>query len=997
MLKEGIRTGNIIQTTIGKYERITIPFVSDIPLTGEVLQFVPGIYTDSFPYPSNVAFQIIYPAGPGDYEMDIISCKNYKATLNVVNAYNFKIEFNFFVSKDYKEWITNSAYNNANVFEVNYDYIGKLGFYVKVGSSEISASAQIQINSFCEDHMIFDENGYIAGEDLEIKIKTSGTVSNNYYVGLIKKDSISSTPPIITGLIMSYAQIGATVQSVDSLPKSCIKSGHGFIQVGENSTARVTIDGSCLQNNSTYQVYIVYYQDGEWRSCISNNINQGSYKKAIIPKFTFDIKDSFNNTSTKACLGGLANQIDLDICLSIDIADYNTQLTAAGYSGTYNTYLQSVKAFESNSENASTGTPLILTDNSPVYCVNDYKSDKPLIYVIFQFVFSFAGYKDIINVPVKLIFNAIDVEYEIDVKANGKVAGELCDGDIYALDEDMSSCELFQTFDGVTYIKNEIISGTNIDQEIIPDDEIVCFKSICPGTIMTSGDCDCPECEDATIEIVQDTCSPTGAGFININISGITVKNATIDIQGIDADFTINLANTNTGTGTFTFVSGGVHKFRYIINVEDDHGCTYYYHTPWVISGENAPDCEVTNNYELNKLIALQPDCNCSPPDPDPVNIVSFDYNSDTTTQTVIASVQKQFDSQIKEESIQYSVDGGKTFDPFTGTVNNAENVFLIYDASFDDNSPAVHIEQVIQCIKDVECNNRRTITLQNISNQLIITLTDSFTSTDISDIMFVSLDNGQSYTEYNPSTEYSPVNLKGDEQIIVYTETIFDDSCNDLIATEKLDLNDENPSTCIGYNEYSLSAQYDETTGKFSVIKTGNENNLVVNQLLWTLDGNNPFDNNNSGIPYSKEVKGEGLFIVRWKLKLPYCEEIIIDGMAWGKGCINICEMPPVEVIFPETPIQVCQVDCCEGVVLEITCNEQILHVDGAPSGADIQWSGPNGYSHSGNDAPITDEGLYICTVTDNSVSPPCVSTANYTFVAPQAGIPIDDPIIVE
>ena len=344
-IHEAHSIGEVLQTPLGKYESIKVSFVSDTMLTGKVLKFNPGIYTGTLPVNLNDAFKILYPAVAGNYDFVKVNCKNHKAFITVTDAFNFTIEYRFFVSKNYNGYFPDIAYNNASVFEGT-SFTGKLGFAINVDNNYFVASRDIEINQFCSDEMDFDDDGFIPGQDLEVLIETNSTVSNNFYVGLMKLDSISNSADIIPGIVQNYVKIDSLVNQVADLPFSCFKSGYGFIQTGQKSRASVTIDGACLHEGSTYQLFAVFYQNGQWKSCISGEINQTSEKPGIEPLVTVAFTDEFDNVSTKACNKGLAKGTKSSLCVTIDVSDYDAKLIIAGYTGTFTDYLESVKAFD---------------------------------------------------------------------------------------------------------------------------------------------------------------------------------------------------------------------------------------------------------------------------------------------------------------------------------------------------------------------------------------------------------------------------------------------------------------------------------------------------------------------------------------------------------------------------------------------------------------------------------------------------------------------------
>jgi len=977
-----------IQAAIGQYITVKQSFTSDVMLTGDVLKLHPQLYADGST-PINTDYQILYPPAAGIYDFTNISGKNYKAKLKVINATSFEIHFSFFVVKP------NAT--NGNAFNTG-SFSDEIGLYLKHDSNTIVGITPINVSAFCEDEIEFVESGFIPGQDLQIQINANGTTNNNFFVGLIKEDAISNGN-IVPNLISNYAKISGGASQVDDLPFNCFSNGYGFQEQSGVSNAGVTILGSCLQSNSSYKLYVVYFQDGLWKSCISNSITAAATNSPIIPIGTFAALDEFGSEGEQ-CIKGLSTDIGLDLCFELDTSDFNTQLSNAGLIGTWSDYFVSAKAFSSNNAASYSGAPLTLSGTEPTFCVYGFKPETDgKTFVIIQLRFDYPTHSDFINVPFDLTYNAVEIPLNITV--NGGV-GELCDGETYTIDQTIDSeCEIYQSINGSTWVPNSIITGQNVNVGAIPTYGIACFKVVCSDGADGPQECECPECSDTvTIEIRQETCGDSGFGYLSVafseNVTG------TVDAQGFDGDYTLNLSNESTKVLPFTFEVGSNHNFRYIITVQTENGCEYYYHTGWISTSETVPNCDKTNTFTLDKLTQSVPDCECPDPPIECNNYASINFDCDEETGEITVSVNENFESPTQSTELLCSTDGGVSFIPCPSTIVGEQSVFITYDATFTDGCAPIHLEQTIQCVPDVPCQNNRTITLANTSNTLVITLTDAFDSGVLTDKLYVSLDNGANYTLYNPTSSYTPISLAGNEKIVVYTETIFDDGCNDLTVTKKLDLENGTtnpPGECAGYIGYTLTSSYDENTGQFTVNKTGNETNLVVNQLLWTLGGANPFDENNSGIPYYGVVTGEGIFIARWKIKLPNCPELILDTMSWGKKCCE-SEIPEivVNVEAPQVTVNVdacCDENPCPTLTLTITCLNRTLTISGAPVGSTITWVGPGGFTATGNDVifpSTTPMGLFTATVVDGD----CTYTATYDFKKPNAGTPISNPIII-
>jgi len=880
----------VIQTCIGKYESVKVSFVSDTMLTGKVLKFNPGIYTDAIPTYLNDSFKILYPAVAGPYDFIKVNCKNHKAFITVVDAFNFTIEYRFFVCKNYNGYFPDTSYSNGTAFEGS-SFLGKLGFAINIDGNYFVATKDIEITKFCDDEISFDDDGFIPGQDLEVSIETNSTVSNNYFVGLMKLDSISNAVDIIPGIVQNYAKVDRSINQVKDLPYSCFKDGRGFIQFGQRSRAMVTIDGSCLQVGSTYQIYVVFYQNGQWRSCKSGEINQASEKPGIEPLVTVLFTDEFGNESDKACNKGLAKSIKVSMCAIIDVADYDAKLTMAGYTGTFTDYLETVKAFKANGASSLTGTPLVMANTHPEYCVDDYIGDENC-FVVIQFTMNFPGYKDIINVPFEIVYDANENDINVTVTDDEGTVNEMCEGGNYTLSQDFSECIVKHSINGGSYVNSGILTGTTINESIIPQDSTVCMKVICDNTNIETGDCVCPECTDEAITatIVQNTCS---FGLLNgsITINSNNVEGLTVNIWDNNHIFNLFTAYVNSNSVNFNVelpeIYGWDKDILYeTIIVQLKNGCIYQLSSPLIVhtEGDNPGDCEVSEEVTLDHDGLSEAECDCPEETVDCNNYASVSFICDPETQTIDIILDTSLESGVESESYLCSLDGGLTFIECPSSVTGESSIFVTYDASFSDRCESIHVEQVINCGKGVECGNSREIELEYSSGQLLITLTDSFTSEILSDKLFVSLDGGVSYTEYDPSSSYTSIDLEGDEKVVVYSDIVFEDECNDLHIIKTLDLTSETENEdCEGYSGYSLAATYNQATGKFTVTKSGDESDLLINELLFTLNGANPFDSQNSGVPYSDPIEGEGNLIARWKIKKPNCSSIILDAFCFG------------------------------------------------------------------------------------------------------------------
>jgi hypothetical protein len=764
------------QAAMGQYVTVKQTFTSDVMLTGDVLKFHPQLYADGTT-PINPSYQIVYPPAAGVYDFTNLSGNNYKAKLKVVNATTFEIQFSFFVVK--QNAVSNSgALNNGSFTDL-------IGLYVKHDSSQETALMPIEVSGFCTDTVEFIESGFIPGNDLVVNFKVQGTTNNNFFVGIIKEDAISNGP-ISPNLVSNYARISSGSTQVDDIPFNCVSDGFGFQENSGESLGGITILGTCLQSNSSYKVYVVYFKDGAWKSCISNSIVATATNSPIVPKGTFMSMDEFGNEGEQ-CIKGLSTDIEIDLCFELDTADFDTQLTSKGLSGTWSDYFVSAKAFSSNNAASYSGNPLTIAGTQPTFCVYGFKPESDgKTFVIIQLRFDYPTHSDFVNVPFDLTYNAIEVS--LNVTVNGGV-GELCDGETYTIDQTLDNdCELYQSVNGSTWVPSTVITGQNINVGSIPLNSVVCFKQVCSGGAGDPQECECPECDP------QKT--------VNIDITGDSgLYELFVLVPFGNTDYYLEYTKNNQ---TFTLTSNISISFDIDdviqiieLRITDENGCIYQSTSTPAYFGlaDNSITIGQSNTLSMVSTTIYQ-DCDCPDPDPNTCeNYASINYECDEETGDITITFNENLASPTDgTPSKLCSTDGGLTFIPCPSVIMGASSVFITYDAIFTDGCAPLHVEQTVQCAIIVPCQNNRTIELLNTSNTLVINITDTFDSGVLTDKLYVSLDNGSTYTLYNPKSSYTPITLAGNEKIVVYTDTIFDDGCNDLTVTKKLDL--ENGTT---------------------------------------------------------------------------------------------------------------------------------------------------------------------------------------------------------
>lgn len=1004
-----------MQFATGQYAVVRIGFVSDVLLTGKVLKFNPGFYTDQGT-PTGNAFKIIYPASSGSYELTKVNCKNHRAFISVTNGYLFTIEFRFFVTRDLGGWIPDIPFINSTSLNTTY-FQGNLGFYVSVHRDSVKESVPIEIFQSCEYPTRFSFDNFVPGKDHTVNIETDFIPGNNIYVGLIQDGVINQAVDIIPGLIQSYSEVGDGSTPVLGLPNLLHSSSHGFIHSGGKSRAKVVISGSNLKPHSVYRVYVVYYQDGAWRSCISERIRQKSSRSPIVPVIETLITDSLDNEISTHCGRGLSNLLSYDLQVTIDETDFAAQLTAAGYGGSFYDYFVGASAFIGKSVNSNSGIPLTLTDLSPTFIVEGFTSQKPLEFVIIQLRVSIDGIIDYINIPFDLTFDPVSIDYNMTVYDADGAVDEMCDGEDFIVSKNFD-CDLYQSIDNGPYSENTIIDGLDIILANMPANSKVCFKALCTGEPFEGSPCDCPPCPTTQpFSLRLSTCERNSSGHVVFQL-GISNLNGTVT-SGSWSWFELDDPNSPTypptpksppNTGLLSNFSGanvnqvittpligsGVTNCEFIgivvtLNIEDVNGNTYEYQEYFNSMISFCGGCDIT--YAEEAALVDCEECPC----PDPVvcdNYAAFVITCDEVLHEVEISLVTNFSSTVDTEEHLCSLDGGTTFIPCPSTITGEANIFIKYDATFEEECEPIHIEQVIHCIKKVDLPDDRQIELEiDGGGNLLIDITSNFGNTPIEDILYVSLDGGDTWQQFDLLGDgYSEINLTGGEAIVVYTNTVFEEDTEDLQAQGSIEV-PKIVGSCNDYLDYSLEVEFDDEEGEFTVTKTGVEVDLETNVLLWTINGGDPFTN--GGIPYNGVQKGEGMFIAGWKIKLPNCAEKIIYAATYGKPCIKVCELPPVTLINPPlTYINTC-CDECPDLNITITCVDRTLTITGFVGGSTIEWTGPGGFTGTGNPVTFpedTPSGTFTATITNGE----CEDVINYPYTRPEAGTPIDDPIIV-
>ncbi len=955
---------NPVLAAPGQYVKRSISFVSSKPLTGKNLAVDIALYADN-EYNFNTGDAYVFQYASGVSERKI----NYKLELEVLDKYRFILHYSFFVTKDWKGFMSNTSISYRDAFNIANDISSAIFFKLRAYDrlEEITGTYRlpVKITKSCNGSITFktfvddiETTGFFYDEDLKIVFESTESVNNNYYAIFYREDAIGSVKDIAESMGFNYALINSTINQVDDdVPIQVFKLPVAFKNYKDKSIASISIDKAFIRSSGTYRCVLVYQVGGTWYSCTSGPIDEALILQATNLDFTDQITDYFNNVGDAACAKNLLKNRQITVCTTPDKDDFTTQLTNMGIGGTFDSRLVTVNCYHSSSPSIG-GIPLMPFEVSGMWCaMYTHSSDQQQQYVIFEFVFNMNGYRD-------RHFKVFDLEFvqevtyeDPDLTQGGDAIKFICEEneDLITV-ENLSSdplCTKKISINGAAYTESNILVGNQIDPTLIENGTEICILEECTAAPATTPPTlpDPEKCYQTKYTLTASNTCASEPFSITFETGGqiITKTSGGTDIV-FESNQPISLVNFNTfpGCRINTFVS--------VSSVEIPCDTTIFLTT--------------RNNAAIN-------------------------FTIDEDTQTVTLSKTTDFESTVDTEEYLVSLDGGITFINAPSTITEEEIIYVQYKVTFTDGSDPLQIEQVINNRKKIVCENSRTFELSVVDGKLEIDFTDSFESTVIEDDLFISFDDFDTHIYFDLKNDtYTPINLEGGEFVKVRTRTSFDKDCADFIIEDNIQVDDELENTeCDGdYAPYTLVVEHDSETSLFTVELNGDRNALKIDDARWTVDNGNPFDINNTGVPYTGPIMGAGLLIVRWKIQLPGCPVKFLDAFAFGTRATKI-EIPPVRIQLPNAPIQFCEVNCCVPDAY-IECVDLVLTVYGDLTGISIAWTGPNGFSATGNNVTIPDtEGEYVASLTGAA----CSNTVSYFYDKPNAGVPTDTIIIVQ
>lgn len=1039
-----------IQSTVGKYDTVKATFQADEMVSGKSIKVNIGLWLPSaqlYGISSNNAYYGVVPASGSSTLLfsNTANWQNYEVKINAIDAKTFEIEVKYFNTADSNGYIgVVNQPNLSNVFDKSYgsgtsvyDTGKNIGIYVDI--EDVTAEAKIQAvnNYWCETDFSYETTGFQAMQDMVVKFSSTAPISQSYYVGFYREDTINNYENVVDSLGLNYAFVNSGVMLVDMLPNNCITAATNIISVGGVSSGQVTIDKACLEPNGTYRMYIVYKHLGQWHSCQSGPLKlQGAAIPAIEPEVGYLTTDAFGNVYTDGCIKGLPAQGFITMCAIIDRAALDAAITANGYSGDAEDYLQSVGVTIGGQS-----LPYSIDKSLIQICANvntDYFTGSN--NVRFEVVMNYGDHTDVYNIDMPLEVVSNELTLSGTFTQDGNEIKEICaeDGDIMLnftpLGGEVDALLGQDGYYGDDGIISESDGTVVISNGYLDTDSEYCIRIIKQDPEQTGG-CECP-CDDTSITIHEYTDS---VGDLIVEVSGTGTVSGTMDgvaftrpLPAILYEFADKLIISNIhvveGDCEYdsltirTYTQNKCYKYDIYNEDNDPHDATYrrcrgtQIDTVTVQPGQHVEVCAALGSVVLSNpllmtdtllgacvaidntvTVSLTTDDTypCDDCDEDPLdcsgNTPSIDYDCDDETQTITASASGTV-TGAATDVLEYSLTG-TNYQAWGGSITGQSVVYLKRYITFSDGCPPIEVNETVFCSKTENCDNQVEIEYTLTPTLLTITETQTINSPIHYDSgLMVSINGGVTFDEYT-----GPITLVGGEEIVITHTIEFSDSCP-KINIIKTDVND-GTGTC-DYEQFELFCEYNVATTLFSADFNGDESGLTTNDKKYSIDGGNTYS------PYTGSVAGANMFLIVWEIAYPGCEkQTIIKACCKPSmlptdddGCLKVCIDGPIQVELPQQPIEVCLVECCEGFDPILECIDKMLSVTNAPAGATFAWTGPGGFTATGNPIDLTGqpEGTYYVAVTDTSTSPPCVSNGQYQFDMPNAGTPIADPIII-
>ena len=337
-------------------------------------------------------------------------------------------------------------------------------------------------------------------------------------------------------------------------------------------------------------------------------------------------------------------------------------------------------------------------------------------------------------------------------------------------------------------------------------------------------------------------------------------------------------SNLNGGDYTANLVNNSLELDTSTLN-EGDIVCVKLLSTSGPID-TNECECPDCDDLEVQMVFAQDV--------PGEINaIFTFPKNGTILVTELIQNLSSSGTGSSVELAVQHP-SAHEYFVQFTDE-DGCEYEILIETPSFAQEGYTINVQMVkltqvqpdCDCdTEDTDCQNSSvfTIACDEATQTIDVDVTDTFASTILTDTITVQIGNGV------PTNETFPYQSIGNEEIIVRRTVVFDDDCElymeQRVVCEEYDGTPPATIEC-DYSVFDILCSYDTDTEEFSVTTTGDTSNLVLNNIVFTLNGS-------AEIPYNGPVQGLGLFVAHWDIQINDCEAVRLTSYCSIKNCCN-------------------------------------------------------------------------------------------------------------
>lgn len=792
-----------IRGALGQYQSLECNFVSDLQLSGQMLdvQVVIG---------ANISnWRLLYPNAGGTYAMNFISGhENYQVDLIVNNDLSFDIQVRFFQ--------TNGTGNSTFFTEGGTE---TMVVTPSIGGNSATCTSVVNYGIGCDLNFQLSNqaDGYIPGQNLSINITSTEFLGNNMYAQLVSKTGVVDSDDVVNGLGMSYAMISDQAYNVGTLPNPCLE-GFGFYQLGPYSTAQVTIDANCLIDCQEYCLNIIYQKGGVWYSC-KLDLRQATTYPPIFGDISYLLTDMVGQTFNSGCIRGLVKCQTVDYCVTMDKATFDTRAAEAGLAGTFDDFFSNVTAVLGSQNGVGQSIQVVGTDSTTSYqaCVNNLNIDFDHKWITFVWRFLINGQVYNIKVVVELEANGVEFEPTLTItNADGDdVTQCLCSEDetniFIQLHEtyDPSNCVVLFGENGFEFQNHPAVisfDGTQIeiDQSLLNEGKEYCYKIICSEGDLIEDCSGCDPCPPIEItfegEVDED-------GFAVLYVAQLNAANYDVQIECVS-----NGAPAENCTEAFP--GAGVQLVS--ISIYDKaSGCSYFFDDPdnevqivGIPGGTQYPfGGYLAGPYVLQPTEPYPDDCEGCEEEPTSVPCESIIAPSVMGECTDDGQIQLTFtDGNLfdinSDSGWECSTDGVNYSPcPADGLIDSS-TVHVKRCITFN-NCPSINVQQSYDCgigrPTDEECQNTVSLLVaENGDGTFDLDVSGTYTSSNVQESICVTVgDFTEEYFAF-PITLNIPEGLN----VSAIAKAVFDDGCPDVQSdredfVEGLDPNQDYDCCC--------------------------------------------------------------------------------------------------------------------------------------------------------------------------------------------------------